>query len=125
MVESTRELLTDVINNRLAETSEHFEGVESTKSFEEAMSALDRQIKMDELDITQDKNIRDDVAVREKNKKDRIIQIAGLAAGVILTPILDFAFKRAFSRDICEFEKNYDFTTSAGKSLSSLFRFKK
>ena len=57
--------------------------------------------------------------------KDRIIRCAEIGATILLVPTIDYFFKKKFSERICNFEKDYTFTTTAGKSLGGLFRFKK
>ena len=48
-----------------------------------------------------------------------------IGAAVILTPLIEAGCKKAFAHMLCEFEKDYNFTTMAGKSLSGLFKFRK
>ena len=63
------------------------------------------------------------------NKKTMLLgaaaQIGIFAAGLILGPFIESACKRGYARMLCEFEKDYTFTTTAGRQLSGLFRFKK
>ena len=58
-------------------------------------------------------------------KLNTAVKVAEIAAAVILAPLMDFRCKEAFAEMICEFEKDYNFTTMAGRSLSALFKFKK
>ncbi len=57
--------------------------------------------------------------------KERMIKYAEIALAVIVTPMIEAGCKHAFAKMICEFEKDYNFTTMAGRSLNSLFKFKK
>lgn len=106
MKNENKKLLDQVINTKLEETLSSEDPEESEKSFEEAMKAI---------------SIQNDVA---RSKKDRIIKCIEIGAGIVLVPTVEFLFRRAFAKDICEFEKEYTWTTSAGRGLSSLFRFK-
>lgn len=132
-----RELLEGVIEERLRLVQFADPENEVNKAmFKEAMEALSKQIEFDKIDasheeqlkkmeIEHEKNLRDEAARKSEAKKDRWVQIATFGAGLVVAPFIEHISKKAFARYICEFEKDYTFTTSAGRSLSSLFRFKK
>ena len=132
-----RELLEEVVKNRLeAALDSGVEPEEAKRLFDEAMKAVDRQIESDKLDISysehiekleseKEKDIRDDEFRREEAKKDKLIRIGEFAAMLILAPVIETACKKVYAKLVCNFEKNYTFTTTAGRGLSSLFRFKK
>lgn len=61
----------------------------------------------------------------KKARNEMLIKGIEIAAAVLVTPIMDFRCKTAFAQMLCEFEKDYNFTTMAGRSLSGLFKFKK
>lgn len=104
MLKGNRELLNNVIEKKLTESLEDTE--KSSESFEEAMNAIDRQIELDKI------------------KKDKIIKCVELGAVVIAAPLIEAGCKKAFAKMICKFEQDGIFTTTAGRSLSSLFKFK-
>ena len=107
MRKENRKLLEEVTKDRL-ETALTSEDEEKKKeAFKEAMEAVSKQ-----TDIS-------------NAWKDRIIKCAEIGATVLLVPTIDYFFKKKFSERICNFEKDYTFTTTAGKSLGGLFRFKK
>lgn len=54
--------------------------------------------------------------------KDRLVKCTEIALAVLVTPVIEAGFKKAFAAMICDFEKDYNFTTFAGKSLSNLFK---
>ena len=64
-------------------------------------------------------------AEAKKAKKETIIKMVELGATVIAAPLIETGCKKAFAYMLCEFEKDYSFTTMAGKSLSGLFKFRK
>jgi hypothetical protein len=84
------------------------------ESFELCRDNNNHQHKMEELKM-----------VNKNHRKDRFIKLVEIGAVTILTPLLDAGCKKAFAEMLCEFEKDYNFTTMAGKSLSGLFKFKK
>lgn len=105
MKKENKALLDEVIKDRLEKSLD--EDAENKKeAFEEAMEAIDRQNEL------------------EKNNKDRIVKCVEIGAAIIAVPLIEAGCKKAFAKLICEFEKDYTFTTSAGKTLANLFRFK-
>ena len=139
-----RELLEGVIEDRLrrAQLSDPENEVDK-QVFKEAMDALSKQIELDKIDASHEeqlaklkienerlkaeceKNLRDEATKKSEAKKDRWVQIGTFGAGLLIAPAIEYGFKKGFAKLICEFEKDYTFTTSAGRGLSSLFRFKK
>ena len=61
----------------------------------------------------------------KKARNEMLIKGIEIAAAVIVTPLIDMRCKTTFAHMLCEFEKDYNFTTMAGKSLSGLFKFRK
>lgn len=106
MTKENRKLLEEVTKDRLetALTSKNEE--EKKEAFKEAMEAISKQ---------------NDIS---NAWKDRFIRCCEIGATVFLAPAVDYFFKKRFAERICLFEKDYTFTTTAGKSLSGLFRFK-
>lgn len=106
MNKENKKLLAEVINDRLTKSlGDNPE--EASAAFEEAMKAIDRQNDID------------------KDKKEKIIKVLEIGTVVVVAPLIEAACKKGFAHMICEFEKDYNFTTMAGKSLSTLFKFKK
>ena len=91
--------------------------------FEEKKLGLtnDEQVARRELD--EKKQANDEEHRMRESKRAFWIGI-GTIAGTIIAPVAGFMTKKAFAKMICTFEKDYTFTTSAGRSLGSLFRFK-
>lgn len=105
MKKENKALLEEVIKDRLEKSlDENAENRE--EAFNEAMEAIDRQNELD------------------KNNKDRIVKVVEIGAAIVAVPLIEAGCKKAFAKMICEFEKDYTFTTSAGKTLANLFRFK-
>ena len=95
-------LLEKVINDRLNKALE--DNDDTSTNFDEAMAAIDRQKDLD------------------SDKRDKIIKLVEIGAAVIITPIIEAKCRKVFAEMICSFEKDYTFTTTAGKALSKLFR---
>ena len=106
MKKENKKLLEEVINDRLNKSLSENEQ-EATEAFKDAMEAIDRQHELD------------------KDTKDRIVKVVEIGAAVLLAPLIEAGCKKAFAHMLCEFEKDYNFTTMAGKSLSGLFKFRR
>lgn len=89
------------------------------------LEVIKQKYKLKELNVT--KKIEDAKMKLEKDQaaKDRLIKCGEIALAVIVTPMVEAGCKKAFAKMICDFEKDYNFTTMAGKSLSTIFKFKK
>ena len=59
---------------------------------------------------------------RSKNNSQTALRVLEIAAAVVVAPIVENKFRKGFAKMICEFEKDYNFTTTAGRSLSKLFK---
>ncbi len=106
MNKDNKKLLEEVIKDRLTKSLGD-DVDESSAAFKDAMEAIDRQAALD------------------KDKKDRMVKLVEIGTAVVLAPLIEAGCKKAFAHMLCEFEKDYSFTTMAGKSLSGLFKFKK
>lgn len=121
MLKKNRDLLEEVTQNRLEEALSSTDDDKKAAAFKEAMEALNKQIEISKIDASND----EEESKLKEAKKDRIIRCVELGATVLLTPVLDYAFKKSFAKIICSFEKDYTFTTTAGKTFGGLFRFKR
>lgn len=81
------------------------------------------ELHRDELNYYREKEKAELEAKKAKN--EMLIKGIEIAAAVIVAPLIDTRCKTAFAHMLCEFEKDYNFTTMAGKSLSGLFKFRK
>lgn len=57
-------------------------------------------------------------------KKDIAIKVATIVTGVLLTPVIDYALKRSMVNVIGKVEQMETFTSTAGRSMSSWFKWK-
>ena len=137
MDEQNKELLDKVIKDRLEHAlGNTTETEEDKQAFKEAMDALSKRIELEKIEtshreqnkkmeIEKNKDLRNEKIKISEANKDRIIQIGTFTAGLFLGPIIESLVKKGYAKMLCEFEKDYTFTTSAGRALSGLFRFKK
>lgn len=110
----TKQLLEDLVRDRLEKAADDSMTEEQKHAaFEEAMKATDRFVEVNKIESTNDK------------KFNRVVKFIEMIAIPVALMFVDFLFKKSFTRDICNFEKDYTFTTTPGRSISQLFKFKK
>lgn len=139
--------LEKVIEDNLEEANECDLDTDEYKQFyKNAMAAVDRYIQIKKIESeekeleqkrlkieNEEKELEQKLALeKEKNevlkqeqKVNRIIRIVEVAAVPVGLFVLDCLFKRYYMRSVCNFEKDYTFTTTPGRSISGLFKFKK
>ena len=123
MNKKNKQLLEEVIQKRL-ELALKAEGEISEAAFEEAMEAIDRQTAIDKIKL-EALNNQDKMQVdKNRDRRDSVIKCLEIGATFIVTPILTAKVNKSFAHMLCEFEKDYNFTTTAGKSLSKIFKLK-
>lgn len=110
-----RELLEKVVKDRLTKSmDESIDPEKRAMYFKEAMEATDRLNEMDRFDSSKKE--------QNLNRVVRYVEVAAVPAGLM---ILDSFFKWRFMKTVCSFEKDYTFTTTPGRSISSFFRWKR
>lgn len=138
MAEQIMELLDEAIKNRLEKAKQSdVESEDEKHAFKEAMIAIDKKIEYTKLEtshneqlmkaeIEKEKNLREEEVKVKEAKKDRWVQIGTFVAGLIIAPIIGQIIDRSNMKTLCNFEKDYTFTTSFGRGLASkVSRFKK
>ena len=128
-----KNLLEEVIENRLKKAKDdNLSEEEQKRAFKEAMEAVDRSIQLDKIASAEneqqmklDLEIEKNELLKKEQKVNRIIKCVEVAAVPAALFIADCLFKRYYIRTVCNFEKDYTFTTTPGKSISGIFRFKK
>lgn len=120
MENQIKELLDKAIITRLEEVQYSDEESEHDKNaLKETKDLMQMKIELEKLEASRQDQV-------EEAKKDRWVQIGLGAAGIVLTPIIAYIIDRSHMKALCNFEKDYTFTTSFGRGLASkLARFKK
>lgn len=107
MKRTNEELLNELIELKLEKEIEYEQtNNKSSEDYDKLMCAIDRATKLKDLNNQQK------------------VKLITLLTGVAITPVIDYGVKKVFVKMLCEFEKDYTFTTTAGKTLSSIFKFK-
>lgn len=126
MNNETKELLGKVIEDRLKKAlSSDAKPEDSSVAFEQAMKAVDRLNELEKTEASHDDQVEKRKTSTKEAKVNTIIRCVEVAGTILLVPIVTTVCNRAYAKDLCNFEKDYTFTTSAGKALSRLFRFGK
>ena len=113
--------IAEVINNIDKQETE----LEKTKmdiKCRENSDDIKAKIERDRLNAdVQNSCIEHDIE-KSKNNSQTALRVLEIAAAVVVAPIVENKFRKGFAKMICEFEKDYNFTTTAGRSLSKLFK---
>jgi hypothetical protein len=110
-----KEQLDKVIDDRLESVLVYEEGSDEAKhAFKEAMKAIELRNEMEKIEDT-----------KKSEKKNTVLKIVEIVAVPVGLFVLDAAFKTYYMKKVCNFEKDYTFTTTPGRGLSGLFQFRK
>lgn len=125
MNKENRKLLDEVISSRLEYVSTYTVADDNeTEAFRQAMEAIDRQIKISELDASADEQIKKQDQSKEEAKKDRLVKLVEICAVPLVLVGVQYVCNMRYAKVLCNFEKDYTFTTSAGRAMSKFFNFK-
>lgn len=125
MNKENRKLLDEVIFSRLEYVSTYTDADDNeTEAFRQAMEAIDRQIKISELDASTDEQIKKQDQSKEEAKKDRLVKLVEICAVPLVLVGVQYVCNMRYAKVLCNFEKDYTFTTSAGRAMSKFFNFK-
>lgn len=129
MNEENRKLLEEVIETRLSDALNEDAGSDEAKlAFKEAMTAIDRQNEISKMEIAHQEQVEKRKAEDEFKKKESKWNMILRTAEVVAVPIglcfINIVARNRFAKRICNFEKDYTFTTTPGKSLGSFFKWK-
>lgn len=138
MSERIKELLDEAIINRLEEVQYSDEESEHDKNaLKEAKDLMNMKIELEKIEASheeqlmkmemeKERSLREEEVKVEEAKKDRWIQIGLTIGGALLSLVGKHVSDSIQMKKLCNFEKDYTFTTTAGRSFASgLFRSKK
>ena len=103
---------------------------EVTKKYELAEQELEKKQEQLEqeakkLELEEQELIKKQELARQEAKINWIIRGVELGLITLVVPWMQYRHNKKFAMMMCNFEKDYTFTTSAGRSLSRLFKFGK
>ena len=103
-----KDLLEKVIEDRLTTTQlVDVDPEEEKQAFKEAMEAYDRKIEIEKIEHA-----------KKHEKWNKIIKVAEITTGLVIVGV-ELVSRGKFSKTICNFEKDYTFTTTPGRGLWS------
>jgi len=98
---------------------------DADRKFKMDLEETKQEFEMDKIEAIHQHEIEKAKLEANQAKLNMTIKAVEIAAAVVIAPLIDFRCKETFAHMLCEFEKDYNFTTMAGRSLSGLFKFKK
>lgn len=126
MNKKQKEQLEQVIEDRLESALLYEEGSEdSIRAFKEATRAIELLNEAEKLEHQKESELIRITETERSERKNTVLKVIEIAAVPVGLFVLDCVFKNHYMKKVCNFEKDYTFTTSAGKGLSSLFQFRR
>lgn len=130
MEENNRQLLDEVTKKYLEaalEADTNTEGGDA--AFKQAMAAVDRQIEVTKLESSaKEQDLKKELAKADRTQS-KWLKVLEIGATVVLVPVVsaicNYVSNDKYMEKICNFEKDYTFTTTPGKQSSKLFKFGK
>lgn len=125
MNEVNRTLLDEVIKDRLEavlDTEADAEG--NNAAFRQAMEAIDRLNELNKIDASIEEQKTKQVTSKRESNIGMWIQIGGLVATAVVAPTIQYCCNKRYAKLLCNFEKDYTFTTTPGKAVSKFFNFR-
>ena len=119
-----KQLLDEVIQDRLVK-AQGADADAAKVAFGQAMEAIDRQIELSKVEASHDEQLEKQELAKKEARNTWIIRGVEIGATCLAVPVIQYCCNKGFAKLMCNFEKDYTFTTSAGRSLSRLFNFKK
>lgn len=111
------------IKQELADEETHKKLELAEQELKHKQKLLDQEIKKQKL-AEQELLNKQELAAKEA-KISWMIRVAELAAVTLIVPIMQHRCNMRYAKTMCNFEKDYTFTTTAGRSMSRLFKFGK
>ena len=125
MNDENKKLLDEVIKDRLETAKQSTADADGNNvAFRQAMEAIDRRIEIDKINASSKEQSKKQDQSKKEAEIAMWIQIAGLATSILIVPTLQHCYNMRYAKLMCNFEKDYTFTTSPGKAMSKFFNFK-
>ena len=105
------------------------------KAFEQGITAFKAYVEMAKIDdahneeidrreLEREKQLREEELKRETAKKDRWMKGIEIGLVVVAAPIIGMVCNKNLAKFICKAEQFETFTSTAGRSLGKMFKFK-
>ena len=95
---------------------------EKRQSFESVRDDKNIKCEMDKKAIDKEIELAKIKSQQNSNRSEKAIKLIEIGATLVVAPLIGLKCNTLFAKTICEFEKDYMFTTTAGKTLSKLFK---
>lgn len=133
---SLKQLMEEVAAEKLNYVLEHEQGDDDAEeAFDQAITAVkvyNDMVKIDDAheeelkrqDIEKDKQEADKKFKMSESTKEKIMKGIELGAVVIVTPVIGYFSNKNLAKFLCKAEQFETFTSTAGRSLGKMFKFK-
>lgn len=130
MEDNNKQLLDEVTKKYLEKAlNSDADSDEGKAAFKQAMDAVDRQIEVTKLEEASEEQAMRQELAKEERTQNKWLKVLEIGATVILVPVVsaicNYVSNDKYMEKICNFEKDYSFTTTAGKQTSKFFKFGK
>ena len=95
---------------------------EKRQSFESVRDDKNIKCEMDKKAIDKEIELAKIKSQKDSNRSEKAIKLIEIGATLVVAPLIGLKCNTLFAKTICEFENDYMFTTTAGKTLSKLFK---
>lgn len=95
---------------------------EKRQSFESVRDDKNIKCEMDKKAMDKEIELAKIKSQQNSNRAEKAIKLIEIGATLVAAPLIGLKCNTIFAKTICEFEKDYMFTTTAGKTLSKLFK---
>ena len=95
---------------------------EKRQSFESVRDDKNIKCEMDKKAIDKEIELAKIKSQQNSNRSEKAIKLIEIGATLVVAPLIGLKCNTLFAKTICEFEKDYTFTSTAGKTLSKLFK---
>ena len=119
-----KKLLDEVIKDRLEEALNTIPDDENNTAFKQAMEAVDRQLKLSELEVAREDQSHKQEMAKQAAKRDVIFKIGEILVIPLALAGVQYMCNMRYAKVLCNFEKDYTFTTSAGRATQKFFNFR-
>lgn len=101
------------------------EGITAVKAYTELMKADDAHSEeLGRQELEEKKQESDKEFKMSESTKEKIMKGIELGCVVVITPVIGYLSNKGLAKFLCKAEQFETFTTTAGRSLGKMFKFK-
>lgn len=104
-------------------------------AFKQGITAFNAYVEMSKIDdahneeidrqeLEKERQLREEEMKRKESRKDRWAKAAEVGLMVVAAPVVGYLCNKSLAKFLCEAEQFENFTSTAGRSLGKMFKFK-